>query len=78
MKSDILVKAAEYDEDQGGSEERDYQVINIVRDYEKYVELRDRPDDWSEKKASLGMVCTYFNSNMEPLGKRGGRLMGRQ
>jgi hypothetical protein len=53
-------------------------VINIVRDYEKYVELRDRPDDWSEKKASLGMVCTYFNSNMEPLGKRGGRLMGRQ
>ena len=43
----------------------------IVRDYEKYVELRDRPDDWSEKKASLGMVETSFNSNMEPLGKRG-------
>ena len=43
--ADILVKAAEYEEEQGGSEERDYEVINIVRDYEKYVELRDRPDE---------------------------------
>ena len=35
-----------------------------VRDYEKYKELRNRPSNWSEKKASLGIS----NSNMEPLG----------
>ena len=70
--AEILQKAAEYEEERGGSEERDYEVILIVKDYEKYVELRDRPDDWSEKKAQLGMVGTSFNSNMEPLGQRGG------
>ena len=49
--ADILIKAAEYEEEHGGSEERDYTVIGVVRDYNKYIELRDRPDDWSEKKA---------------------------
>ena len=29
------------------------------------------PDNWSETWASLGMVGTSFNSNLEPLGKRG-------
>jgi len=69
--ADILKEAAEYEDEQGGSEKRDYEVINIVRDYEKYVELRDRPDDWSEKKARLGLVRAAFNSNMEPMGMRG-------
>jgi len=74
--ADILVKAAEYEEDQGGSDERDYNVIKLVRDYEKYIELRDRPDDWSEKKAQLGIVGASVNPNMEPLGKRGGGSWG--
>ena len=34
------------------------------------MELRHRPDDWSEKKAALGIVGNKFNSNMEPLGSR--------
>ena len=34
------------------------------------MELRDRPDDWSEKKAQLGLVGDRVNSNHEPLGKR--------
>ena len=34
------------------------------------MELRNRPDDWSEKKAALGIVGNRFNSNMEPLGSR--------
>ena len=71
--ADILKEAAEYEDELGGSEERDYEVINILRDYEKYVELRDRPDDWSEKKANLGLVGVAFNSNIEPLGMREGR-----
>ena len=31
---------------------------------------RNRPDDWSEKKASLGLVGRACNSNMEPLGRK--------
>jgi len=69
--ADILMKAAEYEEEHGGSEERDYTVIRVVRNYEEYIELRDRPDDWSEKKAQLGLVGSNCNPNMEPLGKRG-------
>ena len=41
-----------------------------MRDYHEYMELRYRPDDWSEKKAALGIVGSRFNSNMEPLGSR--------
>ena len=37
-----------------------------VNEYDKYIELRDRPDSWSEKKASLGL----YSSNKEPLGSR--------
>ena len=50
----ILEKACAEQEEQGGDEE-------------KYRELRNRPDDWSEKKAQLGIVS---NSNHEPLGQR--------
>merc|ERR1712107_682562 len=32
--------------------------------------MGDRPDDWSEKKAQLGLVGVRCNSNMEPLGAR--------
>ena len=63
----ILEKACAEQEEQGGDEERDYTVIMQVRDEEKYRELRNRPDDWSEKKAQLGIVS---NSNHEPLGQR--------
>jgi len=69
-KDQLLIKAAEYEEEEGGSDERDYTVIIKNNDYEKYMELRDRPDDWSEKKAKLGIVGARANSNMEPLGKR--------
>eukprot|EP00092_Neocalanus_flemingeri_P020470 GFUD01022175.1.p1 GENE.GFUD01022175.1~~GFUD01022175.1.p1 ORF type:complete len:818 (+),score=242.63 GFUD01022175.1:73-2454(+) len=71
-RADILQMAAEYEEEQGGSEERDYEVIISEMDYEKYMELRDRPYDWTEKKAILGMVSSACNSNMEMLGKKGG------
>jgi len=69
-KDQLLLKAAEYEEEEGGSDERDYTRIMKNNDYDKYMELRDRPDDWSEKKAKLGIVGARANSNMEPLGKR--------
>ena len=34
------------------------------------IELRDRPENWSEKKAQLGLIEVAANSNFEPLGKR--------
>jgi len=71
--ADILSKATEEEEKRGGYEERDYGVIVVKMDYALYKELRDRPDDWSEKKAKLGMVGKGMNSNMEPLGKRGSK-----
>ena len=37
-----------------------------VNEYDKYIELRDRPDSWSEKKANLGV----YSSNKGPLGSR--------
>jgi hypothetical protein len=70
--ADILTKAAEFEQEQYPDGERDYNVIVKVEDYAPYRELRDRPDDWSEKKASLGLVGAACNSNMEPLGRRGG------
>ena len=42
-------------------------MITKVKDEEKYRELRNRLDDWSEKKAQLVIVS---NSNHEPLGPR--------
>eukprot|EP00092_Neocalanus_flemingeri_P023690 GFUD01025693.1.p1 GENE.GFUD01025693.1~~GFUD01025693.1.p1 ORF type:complete len:333 (+),score=92.74 GFUD01025693.1:68-1000(+) len=51
--ADILKMAAEYEEGQGGSEERDYEVILLVRDYQKYMKLRDRKPTWTEKNALL-------------------------
>ena len=69
-KDQLLIKSAEYEEEEGGSEERDYSLINKVEDHDQYQELRDRPDDWSEKKAQLGLVGVRCNSNMEPLGAR--------
>ena len=64
------------EEESGGPDKRDYDDISVVKDYDKYVELRDRPDDWSEKKAKLGIVGKG-NSNMEPLGQRSkGRSLG--
>ena len=44
-------------------------MITQVREYEEYMELRNRPDDWSEKKAQMGIVGARSNSNMEPLGR---------
>jgi len=70
--AEVLAKAAEIDDD----EERDYDVIIIVNDFERYKELRDRPDDWSEKKQKMGIMGKSFNSNMEPLGSKGGRSLG--
>eukprot|EP00092_Neocalanus_flemingeri_P091365 GFUD01115827.1.p1 GENE.GFUD01115827.1~~GFUD01115827.1.p1 ORF type:complete len:274 (+),score=81.53 GFUD01115827.1:58-879(+) len=40
--ADILKMAAEYEEEEGGSEVRDYEVILLVCEYQKYMELRDR------------------------------------
>lgn len=74
-KDELLRKAAEFEEDEGGADERDYGVIRKVANYDKYMELRNRPDTWSEKKAKLGIVGERCNSNssninMEPLGGR--------
>ena len=68
-KDTLLTEAAKYEEDEGGADERDYGVINMVNDYEEYMELRNRPDNWSEKKAQMGIVGDRMNSNLEPLGK---------
>lgn len=70
--ADILIKAAEFEEEHGGCDERDYEAIRQVCDLERYTELRDRPDDWSEKKASLGLVGANMNPNTCPLGRRRG------
>jgi len=74
--ADILEKATELHEQEGGSDETDYGVIEVFKDYQKWKELRDRPDNWSEKKARLGLVVGNFNSNLEPLGERKGRNLG--
>ena len=34
------------------------------------MELKNRPDNWSEKKAAMGILGDRMNSNMEPLGKK--------
>jgi len=74
--ANILEKATELHEEEGGSDNMDYGVIQVVKDFEKWKELRDRPDDWSERKAKLGLVGGNFNSNLEPLGERKGRSLG--
>ena len=68
-KDTLLIEASKFEDDEGGADERDYGVITQVRDYEDYMELRNRPDDWSEKKAQMGIVGERTNSNMEPLGR---------
>ena len=68
-KDTLLTEAAAYEEKDGGADERDYGLINMVDDYKEYMELRNRPDNWSEKKAQMGIVGDRMNSNMEPLGK---------
>ena len=51
MTKDKLLTEAAYQEDiAGGAEERVYGVIRRVSDFEEYMELRNRPDKWSEKK----------------------------
>ena len=71
-KDVILQKAIQHEEERGGPEERDYEAIRVERNEEKYIQLRDRPENWSEKKAELGLmgVAANSNSNCEPLGKR--------
>ena len=76
--ADILQKAAELHEEEGGSDDLDYDAIVAIKDYAKWKELRDRPDDWSEKKAKLGLVGKGMNSNMEPLGERKRRNLGAE
>jgi len=66
-KDTLLIEASKLEDDEGGADERDYGVITQVREYEEYMELRNRPDDWSEKKAQMGIVGDRTNSNMEPL-----------
>lgn len=75
--SDILKKAAEWEEQNVGDGERVYSVILREESYEKYMELRNRPSDWSEKKASLGLVGSHMNPNMVPLGSRKRNNLGR-
>lgn len=65
----LLSEAAKYEEEEGGACERDYGVIMIVNDCEEYMELRDRPDNWSEKKAQMGIVDDRLNSTMKSPGK---------
>jgi len=69
-KDQLLTKAAELEEEEIGDDERDYSLIKKVQDPEQYMELRNRPDDWSEKKAKLGLTGSNCNSNMTPLGNR--------
>ena len=69
-KDALLLKASEYEDQLGGPDCRDYGNIIVIEDLQRYLELRERPDDWSEKKAQLGLVGSRANSNNEPLGKR--------
>ena len=72
--ADILKQEAEWEEENIVDGERNYEVILNVEDYENYCELRNRPIDWSEKKASLGLVSSHMNANMVPLGSRKRKL----
>ena len=65
----LLSEAVEHERKEGGAYERDYGVIKIVNDYGKYMELRNRPVDWSEKKAQIGIVDDRLNSNLTPQNK---------
>ena len=67
-KDQLLRKAQDFVEEKGEGEQRDYSVIVKMIDKKMYMELKNRPDDWSEKKANLGMIG---NPNKEPLGRRG-------
>ena len=68
MTKDKLLTEAAYQEDiAGGAEERDYGVIRRVSDSEEYMELRNRPDKWSEKKAQMGVIRGRLKSNMDSM-----------
>ena len=64
-KDKLLIEAAKYEDNDGGADGRDYGVISVSRDYEDYLELRNRPDDWSELKAQIGIVGNRSISNMK-------------
>ena len=69
-KDVILQLAIQLEEERGGAEERNYEDMKVEMRFREYIELRDRPDNWSEKKAQLGLIGGAANSNFEPLGKR--------
>ena len=68
LTKDKLLTEAAYQEDiAGGAEERDYGVIRRVSDFEEYMDLRNRPDNWSEKKAQMGVIRGRLKSNMDSM-----------
>jgi len=68
--NDILIKASEYEEELGGMDSRDYHAIVQVRDLNKYLEIKNRPINWSEKKDENYSAMDVDNPNTMPLGQR--------
>ena len=69
-KNLLLDKAVKLEENEIGDDHRDYNLIKKVEDYDQYMVLRYRPNDWSEKKEKIGLTGSSFNSNIMPLGNR--------
>ena len=69
-KNLLLDKAVKLEENEIGDDHRDYNMIKKVEDYDQYMVLRYRPNDWSEKKEKIGLTGSSFNSNIMPLGNR--------
>ena len=52
-RNELLSRAVEYEEEAGGQDARNYGVIKIVRSYENYCEIRDRPQCLSMMTAKI-------------------------
>ncbi|XP_023337464.1 uncharacterized protein LOC111708272 isoform X2 [Eurytemora carolleeae] len=65
-KNEILIQALEYAEKKNilFGDDRDYQAIKVIVDYDEYLKLKNRPATWSENKEKLGLVG---NTNYEPI-----------
>ena len=55
-KNEVLSMAMDYEEEEGGPDTRDYNLIKIVKDSRRYRQLLHRPTDWSERKYKMGLV----------------------
>ena len=57
-RNELISSAVKYEEEAGGQDERNYGVILIVRNYEKYCEIKHRPTNLSM------LIAKFENENV--------------